>query len=71
MLSFHKNDVQSVAVGVSKLDVTGLILVDSGVWSDEICYSGTTDAACQISSETVLQCTDRAGFLTLIFHRVV
>jgi len=35
-LSLHKNNVQSVAVGVSKLDYTGLTLVDPRVKITEI-----------------------------------
>jgi len=37
---FDKNDVQSVAVGMSKMDNTGLILIDLRVEIDEICYCG-------------------------------
>jgi len=38
MLSLHKNDVQSVAVGVSKLDYNALTLIDPRVKINEIGY---------------------------------
>ena len=38
--SSHKNDVQSVTVGMSKLDCTGLILINIRVKINEICYCG-------------------------------
>jgi len=75
----HKNDVQSVAVSVSNLDYTGLIIVDPRVEINEICYcfiSATMGAAWHYvkslaRSETEPQCTDHASFLTLIFREVV
>jgi len=54
-LSSHKNDVQTVAVGVSELDYIGLTLVDSRVTINEICYCGLLPPQqlllCQVSSE--------------------
>ena len=38
MLSLRKNDVQLVAVSVSKVDSSGLIIIDSRVEINEIYY---------------------------------
>jgi len=40
MLSSHKNDIQSFAFDVTKLDNAGLTLVDQRVKINEICYCG-------------------------------
>jgi len=77
--SSHKNDVQSVAVNVSKLDYNGLILINPRVRISEISLlwpaSARTGAACHsqspASSETAPQCTDHTSFPTIIFRKVV
>jgi len=74
-----KNDVQSVAVGVSKLDNSGLTLVDPRLKIDEICYcclllpQKALPVICQLSHgfRNSAQCTDHASFLTLIFYKAV
>jgi len=63
----HKNDIQAFTVGMSKLDYTGLTLVDPRVRINEICYCGLLLQFCHnrccliyvrsLSSETVPQCT--------------
>jgi len=64
---FAQEYVQSVAASVSKLDCTGLIIIDPWVKINEICYCvlllrqwvlpGIMLGHSLVSSETVLQCT--------------